>query len=1363
MATLVSPGVSVTVTDESVYASAGAGTVPLIFIATAANKLQPGNTAGVYAPGTTAANANQLYLISSQRNLLQTFGTPQFYQTAGTPDYANQLNELGLFTAYQYLGIANTAYVLRADIDLAQMVPSSTEPSGPPAVNQYWLDTKNSTWGIFSSNGNVNSALSWKADTAVVLTDSSQLEIIVQSATGIVGGTGSVITNSANLVINGTSIALTQGMSLADVASAINNSPVHLNGFSAVIYERTGKPDPTVTAVEDLQYLRIVQSDIGTVIDLLYSNNNILMDLGFSTPEPTNSILPKYSFGSVGNFAVDTYSTDPTTGLVENTIWQKIEQTTLDGNTNAWWFKIGSTNADYPGWGWREAAPRVIKGTTANPTFTVGNQCTISIGNAVPVTITVSGTHLSDFVSNINSVLDANSFNAVASISTTGSNNYLVITNYDGTDTAFHDITLEANLTHPWLNAGISTAQTYYAAVTGTTSNPTFNAATLEISNGNVSMGQSQPAPVVVSPGVGYAPGDTLNPVGGNLSVQGTLAVLTVQAAVATLINGGSGFAQDDTLTFSGANWIVPTILTVTTVGGGGVIATLDITQAGQLSTSLPSNPVEPTSTSGTGISATVSFGWGVDTVRVSNGGVYSTAIANPANVTGGSGTGATFTISMAYLTADTFAINPGTGTATTIYVPASPNANLAGVVNAINAAFPAGPIVASIATGNYLKIVNTNNTQFILQDISGTPLTSAGIKVGCVFGRQLVYQGYYPSLTVPNTLSQTAATNIWINTTSQDRGANMVVKKWNGSLWIQQNTHPNSGTVPLYSSDAVANAAFGSSKTIGTVYGRYNNDGNSPAEATTVFYEWDGTAWVTLSYTAGALAPTGKAANGTLWYNTYLQVDIMVGNGKIWQGYRNAYPATDPNGPIIDGSMPTTQSDGVSPLVTNDIWIDSSVVPYPVIYRYDASSTSFALVDNTNHTSPSGIIFTDARWNNNGYVNGSQAPSAMVVSNYVDSDAPNAELYPSGLLLFNTRYSTYNVKQYHLNYFSTLSYPYDTDAWVTASGNRPNGTPYMGPDAQRAMVFKALNASIVSNQAIRGDSIFYNLMAAPGYIECLADMNLLNVDIQQIAFILADPPGNLPADTTSLSTWATNANNAAYDSIDGLITHTPYAAVYYPWALETNLDGTSVFVPPSVMSLTTYAYNDRVAYPWFAPAGFNRGLVSGALSVGYLKTDGTYQPVSLNQGQRDVMYINSINPITFIPNRGLVIYGQKTLDPITTALDRVNVARLINYLVYNLRILAQPFLFEPNDAQTRHAVTIAFNSFMGNLVGLRALYDFSVVCDSSNNTPARIDANELWVDIAIKPEKAIEFIYIPIRVLNTASPLPGGVSTANG
>ena len=130
MAILVSPGASVTVTDESQYGPAGAGTIPLLVIATQQDKIQPGSTTAI-APGTTKTTAGKLYLITSQRDALQTYGNPAFYSAAGTVQYDNELNELGLFTLYEYLGIANQAYVIRADLDRAQLVPSTSEPVGP--------------------------------------------------------------------------------------------------------------------------------------------------------------------------------------------------------------------------------------------------------------------------------------------------------------------------------------------------------------------------------------------------------------------------------------------------------------------------------------------------------------------------------------------------------------------------------------------------------------------------------------------------------------------------------------------------------------------------------------------------------------------------------------------------------------------------------------------------------------------------------------------------------------------------------------------------------------------------------------------------------------------------------------------------------------------------------------------------------------------------------------------------------------------------------------------------------------------------------------------------------------------------------
>src|SRR5690606_17259039 len=138
MATLLSPGVSVDIIDESFYGSSGPGTVPLIFIATAEDKLDASGSA--IAEGTRKENAGKLLLMTSQRELLQTFGLPNFYSVQGTARHGYELNEYGLLTAHSYLGVANRAYVIRADVDLAQLEPTDLPPVGEPANGTYWLD-----------------------------------------------------------------------------------------------------------------------------------------------------------------------------------------------------------------------------------------------------------------------------------------------------------------------------------------------------------------------------------------------------------------------------------------------------------------------------------------------------------------------------------------------------------------------------------------------------------------------------------------------------------------------------------------------------------------------------------------------------------------------------------------------------------------------------------------------------------------------------------------------------------------------------------------------------------------------------------------------------------------------------------------------------------------------------------------------------------------------------------------------------------------------------------------------------------------------------------------------------------------------
>ena len=196
-------------------------------------------------------------------------------------------------------------------------------------------------------------------------------------------------------------------------------------------------------------------------------------------------------------------------------------------------------------------------------------------------------------------------------------------------------------------------------------------------------------------------------------------------------------------------------------------------------------------------------------------------------------------------------------------------------------------------------------------------------------------------------------------------------------------------------------------------------------------------------------------------------------------------------------------------------------------------------------------------------------------------------------------------------------------------------------------------------------------------------------------------------------------------------------------------------------MMLRTVVRSDDVAYPWLAPAGTRRGTVDNANALGYVNAQtGAFTQTAIRQGLRDTLYENSINPITFVPGSGILNYGNKTTYTVSS-LDRINVARLVAFIRGRLEVIAKNFVFEPNDKLTRDEIKNSVESLMIDLVAKRGIYDYLVVCDESNNTPARIDRNEMYVDVAIEPVKAVEFIYIPIRIKNTGEIAAGNAASA--
>lgn len=295
----------------------------------------------------------------------------------------------------------------------------------------------------------------------------------------------------------------------------------------------------------------------------------------------------------------------------------------------------------------------------------------------------------------------------------------------------------------------------------------------------------------------------------------------------------------------------------------------------------------------------------------------------------------------------------------------------------------------------------------------------------------------------------------------------------------------------------------------------------------------------------------------------------------------------------------------------------------------------------------------------------------------------------------------------------------------------------------------------------ITSEGYEFNLVLCPGFPELADEMLSLVEQVKYEALVLADTPMNMtPRDVIS---WGQSIDQSTIISISNNIRsdNRGLIAYYYPHGYASNLDGYDVMCAASGIALAALTNSDNTSYVWMAPAGPNRGLVSGTIgvnAVGYVEgllgtPDAMFKRVRLNEGLRDSLYsLCNINPIHDSLQHGVMVWGQKTRVNLgfNSALDRINVARLIMFIRRGVRKALYRFLMEPNDDITRKNVTSLVNSYLHDIKIKRGLYDFAVLCDTSNNTADTIDRNELYVHIALKPTKAIEFIYVPITLVKT-------------
>lgn len=300
------------------------------------------------------------------------------------------------------------------------------------------------------------------------------------------------------------------------------------------------------------------------------------------------------------------------------------------------------------------------------------------------------------------------------------------------------------------------------------------------------------------------------------------------------------------------------------------------------------------------------------------------------------------------------------------------------------------------------------------------------------------------------------------------------------------------------------------------------------------------------------------------------------------------------------------------------------------------------------------------------------------------------------------------------------------------SSNDDTNATVLIGDSATKTGIY-----------ALDDDVLNISIALVPG----LGNQRLQNALItlaeqtQNFIALISPPYGSI--DTVQEAIDWSNGKSETRDSA----VNSSYAAVFWPWVKVFNVfDGVDRWYDPAIYGARQMAFTDSIADPWFAPAGFQRGRLTKPIDV----------DVILNQGDRDSMYSggNVINPVVNFPQRGITIFGQRTTQRAATALDRINVRRLMIYLRKVLLAATQTFVFEPNDPITWENIQNVVDPVLDDIRRRRGITEYKVVCDETVNTPERIDRNELWCKILLKPTKTAEIIVFEINVTSSSAKL---------
>ena len=417
-------------------------------------------------------------------------------------------------------------------------------------------------------------------------------------------------------------------------------------------------------------------------------------------------------------------------------------------------------------------------------------------------------------------------------------------------------------------------------------------------------------------------------------------------------------------------------------------------------------------------------------------------------------------------------------------------------------------------------------------------------------------------------------------------------------------------------------------------------------------------------------------------------------------------------------------------------------------------SGTFNVLVRQGNDTTNSKIVL-EAFNNVNLDPNSSRYIAAVIGDQKLNYDSTNNQMQLSGSYSNNSRY----VRVKSVNY-TTPNY-LDSNG-IISSPLYTGSLPANGSGSLDGAFTSAIGTTLATS-AIN----FYDTIAAQTQGLIGSDYNnMINLfgNPEAYTFNILFTPGLLndshPTQITNIILNTQNRGDNLFvldlTSYSGVITtaltqaqsrDTSYAATYWPWVrIIDPSTGKQVYVPASTVIPGVYAFNDKVAAPWFAPAGINRGGLSTVLQAQY----------KLTQANRDVLYANNINPIATLPKQGVVVYGQKTLQKAASALDRVNVRRLMIEMKNYIRQIADTVVFEQNTIATRNSFVARVTPFLEAIQQKQGLYAYKIVMDDSNNGPAVIDNNQLVGQIYIQPTRTAEFISLDFILLPTGAEFPG-------